>query len=304
MIGGSYELNMGFRTDALEPVLAAVKALWSHPKVAPAYPRSDVEPDQQTAVDLSSAGIEDVRQLYGTCRLDGIVVVTFSTLIQYEEARQVWIYFGFPMAALGRAYPVGGYPISEAGPWRDAVDGWLAALADDVFSRAPFDCGLIGHDPETIHSEWSIAEEVSHGRIPLIRPDFTILVPTEDSLVRYPPTDESEIRRIHAGKAVCLAREILSSVEPKFQKFADLFEEIVSIEGCTSPNLTTFRDVLSASRHIRQRAIPDARGSDHREGKRQEELEVWRSCSGDICAACRAVIRRYQNLAESRATST
>jgi len=294
-IGGSYELSMGFRTDALEPALAALKALWQHPKVAPAYPRSDVEPDQQPAVDFRSAGFEDVRQLYGTCRLNGIVIVSWSTLIQYEVERQVWIYFGFPMATLGRAYPVGGYPYEEAGVWRDAVDEWLAALADDVFSRVPFDCGLIGHDPETIHDEWSIADEIAQGRIPLIRRELTILVPNGGRLSRYPPTDESTIREIQAGEAVRLARQILSSVEPEFQAFSALFEEIVSIEGCNSPSLTIFRHVLSSSRHIRQGTEAAGTGNpNYTGGERQEESELWRSCSDDIRAACHAVIERYE----------
>jgi len=299
--GGLYELDLCYRTSFLAPALAGLRALWSHEAVAPGYPRIDVEPDQQNPLDLGTAGLDELQHIYGMCQLKGVTVASCSTLIAYEEEEQVWIYFGFPMASLGRAFPVGGYPfgdVSGAGPaWRDEVDEWLFVLAEDVHAQAPFDCGLIGHEPI---DEWSIADEVSQGRIPVIRRELTILVPNPSRLSRYPPTDESTIRKIQAGEAVRLARQILSSVEPAFQTFSALFEEIVSIEGSNSPSLAIFRHVLSASRHIRQGTEAAGAGNPNcTGGERHEESEIWRSCSDDIRAACHAVIERYEAPSEA-----
>lgn len=52
------------------------------------------------------------------------------------------------MSALGRACPVGGFPIDRADheDWRRLIDNWLAEIGRSVFEAAPFRLGVVGFE--------------------------------------------------------------------------------------------------------------------------------------------------------------
>lgn len=181
--GGHYELAIEFRSGSLGTAHAARIALWSHPNVGPCYLRGDLEPNDQPIVDVRAQRSQD--KLFATCVLgDGVPVPAVSHIIPYDQG-PVWFYFGFPMAGLSRAYSVGAYPFDDRSDlgWRAAVDEWLRALAVHVFARVPFDCALIGHEPDE-----ETADEITRGGIPTRRWEG-ILWPGPDGLAWHPPTE-------------------------------------------------------------------------------------------------------------------
>src|SRR5687768_5696074 len=109
--GGAYELALQYASRSLSITDAALRALWTAPDVGPCYLRSDVEPEEQHNVELADfRGM--IETLYGTCVLrDSVRVAARSHVIPYDGP--FWVYFGFPMGSLDRAYPVGSYPFDD-----------------------------------------------------------------------------------------------------------------------------------------------------------------------------------------------
>jgi len=181
--GGAYELALQYGSRSLSITDAALRALWTAPNVGQCYLRKDVEPEEQHAVELADfRGM--IETLYGACVLrNSIRVAAHSQVIPYDDG-PFWVYFGFPMGSLGRAYPVGAYPFGDGSSlaWRDHVDDWLRALASHVFYSVPFDCALIGHEPEE-----SIADDLVSG-VPERRWEG-ILLRRGTSLEWFPPTE-------------------------------------------------------------------------------------------------------------------
>jgi hypothetical protein len=180
--GGGYELALEYSASA-QDAHKAVIALWSHRLIAPGYGRKDAEPEDQSPLTPDELAIAD--HVYGRCFLgDNVAVAACSVVITYDHG-PTWLYFGFPIASLRRAYPVGAYPFDDGSPlvWRVAVDGWLRRIAQDVFDHAPFQCALIGHEPEE-----SVADDLSTETIPATRWDG-ILMPSPEGLAWFPPTE-------------------------------------------------------------------------------------------------------------------
>jgi hypothetical protein len=93
------------------------------------------------------------------------------------------------MAALSRAYPVGGYPF---GPregvleWRRPLDEWLAGIGRFIYQRAPFAFGLVGFDVDTdgnIAAESLESHSIAEGH------PAGILKPRRGELDWYPATN-------------------------------------------------------------------------------------------------------------------
>ncbi|NUO52988.1 MAG: hypothetical protein HOV80_29430 [Polyangiaceae bacterium] len=181
--GGWYEIAFEYRKGGTERAFAGLRALWSHPKVGPGYPESDIEPQHQTP--LEPAALSASESVYGVCVLpSGASVPATSVLIEYEHG-PCWLYFGFPMGSLDRTIPVGPQPFKELSEqrWRRDVDQWLRELGADVFAKAPFDCALIGFEVDE-----DMADQLTEGVVPERRWD-SILLPRDGELGWYPSTD-------------------------------------------------------------------------------------------------------------------
>jgi hypothetical protein len=120
---------------------------------------------------------------YGACVLNGSRVAARFLSIPYDHG-PTWLYFGFPMESLKRAYPVGAYPFDDGSSlaWRNDLDAWLRDIGEHVFAQAPFDCALISHQPEE-----HVADKLAGGELPARRWEG-ILVPGPRGLDWYPPT--------------------------------------------------------------------------------------------------------------------
>jgi hypothetical protein len=180
--GGGYELAIEYRAGTAERALAGIAALWAHPQVGRCYLCSEVEPERQSDVDPRALQLGD--RAYGACVLNGVTVAAAFVSIPYDHG-PIWLYFGFPMVLLGRAYRVGAYPFDDGSSlvWRDDVDVWLRDIGVHVFGRAPFDCALISWEPEE-----DVADIIADGEVPAQRWQG-ILVPGPSGLAWHPPTE-------------------------------------------------------------------------------------------------------------------
>ena len=147
--GGYYELalEMGKRSDTR--LLAALASVWAHPSVTGCYLKRDQEPNEQARVAVTQDALT-VTQLQGTARMPNEITVACGTCLIREDDGPDWLVLYLPMGALSRAYDVGAYPFDsdrgDASHWRRPVDTWLRGVASDVYERARFELGLIGHE--------------------------------------------------------------------------------------------------------------------------------------------------------------
>lgn len=153
--GGDYELYIEIVPTSGEGLVRALETIWSTPGMQPS--------DSGQAFSAES-------WIRGLVTLPDGVRVVCETFAQHLESGVDFLSLAIPMGALGSAYPrVGGFPFGseDSRSWREPLDLWFAEVARKVFSRVPFQLGLIGFD---VSSE-DLTRDVGHRGIPTDRWD-------------------------------------------------------------------------------------------------------------------------------------
>ena len=182
--GGFYELALEYERDS-GGVVDGLNALWKLEDIEGCYLDSAVEPTDQPRrtfePSLLAAG-----HLYGVASCPGGLQIACGSCTVEEADGSDWLVFYLPMSALGRVYPVGGFPFDAADheSWRAPLDNWLVEVARRVFSRAPFALGLVGFETSgDVHA----ADLVASG-LPAKR-HHGLLVPVTGRIGWHPRTE-------------------------------------------------------------------------------------------------------------------
>jgi hypothetical protein len=146
--GGFYELALEIGPRSDERLRSALTALWKYPDLDGCFFDRSREPIDQPR--SSEFCLETGSHALGVASLpNGSRVVCGSCLVREEEGPD-WLDFYLPMASLGTAYPVAGFPFgTEAdwpGPWRYEVEDWLARIGLWIAQSASFQLGIIGFE--------------------------------------------------------------------------------------------------------------------------------------------------------------
>ena len=155
-LGGFFELALDLGPPDDDRWSAALAALWAHPVLDGCYAECDREPWAQPRVaPVLPAGGEGGNQLLGVATLpNGRRAVCASVSARYagyEGCEDIdTLCLCLPMASLGRAYPVGTYPLAHGAllGWRAEVEAWLRAIGEAVFAAVGFRLGLVGFEAE------------------------------------------------------------------------------------------------------------------------------------------------------------
>jgi hypothetical protein len=183
--GGFYELALEYGTGAAQGLIEGARSVWNLRLMEGCYLQSDRDPEHQRKVDfvpsLLSAG-----HLYGVAIVPNGTRVACGTCSIPEIDGSEWLILYCPMSALGRAYPVGGFPFDRRDheSWRRPLEDWFAAIGHDVFKTAPFRLGLVGFE---VAADVQAAEIASSG-IPEKR-YCGVLLPTREGLAWHPRTE-------------------------------------------------------------------------------------------------------------------
>ena len=148
--GGHYELAIEVGPTSDTQLLAALRAIWTHPSLDGCYLDRDKEPDEQSRV-------QPVPELLSTMHLQGIAnlpnglrIACGTCLIREENEGPDWLDFYLPLGALGNAYDIGAYPFDETEHshevWQKPLDEWLVELSKYIFTLSPFRLALIGFE--------------------------------------------------------------------------------------------------------------------------------------------------------------
>lgn len=125
--GGFYELALEYERDS-GGVVDGLNALWKLEDIEGCYLDSAVEPTDQPRrtfePSLLAAG-----HLYGVASCPGGLQIACGSCTVEEADGSDWLVFYLPMSALGRVYPVGGFPF-------DAADHELAGAAGQLVGRS------------------------------------------------------------------------------------------------------------------------------------------------------------------------
>jgi hypothetical protein len=146
--GGFYELSieLGDRSD--DRINYAVRTLWENPALTGCYLRRDIEPKAQNLVKPPMVTDEDWCHIYGIADLeDRNMRLACGSFVVRETDGPDWLDFYFPMGALGRLFPVSGFPFIDPNtpvPWLPRVENWLAELGLWLSARIEMRMGLIG----------------------------------------------------------------------------------------------------------------------------------------------------------------
>lgn len=148
-LGGYYELALETGVRSNELLAAGIKALWQYPALKGCYLEQDREPDDQPRVEPGFDG--EHTKLFGIATLpNGRKAACGTIAFAFEDGRGDLLLFYLPMAALGHAYPVGGYPFNEGEvackAWQKPVDSWLAEIGKHVNQEIQIKLGVIGFE--------------------------------------------------------------------------------------------------------------------------------------------------------------
>jgi hypothetical protein len=188
--GGAYELALELGDTSNDRLRAALFALWTQPTLDGCYLELSAEPWEQQRIaptpDLALDG-----WLCGVAQLPNGVHVACRSCTVRETDGADWLYFGVPMGALGRAYPVGAYPFDDGLPldWREPMNEWLRHVGEQIFLSVPFRLGLVG---------WVVGGEIDSTTVratgvPLERYEG-YLWPQGQELLWYPPSTGSSMK--------------------------------------------------------------------------------------------------------------
>jgi hypothetical protein len=150
--GGHYELFIQPSSNSSDELRSVLKALWSYPLLQGCYLERDYDPSTQMRVQPCEVAL--VNRLYGVATLpNGTTVDCGSFAMDYagEEELELahWVCFYLPLGSLSKAYRVGAYPFGSmeyVSEWKAPVNLFLFQLAAWIFSRIPFEFGLVGFE--------------------------------------------------------------------------------------------------------------------------------------------------------------
>ena len=183
-------IELGPRSDAR--LREATAALWGHASLHGCYADRDREPEDQDVVSPNQPAGQIGSWLYGVATSPSGKKVPCGTLaVRYEEGNGEdpadWLEFLVPMAGLGIAYPVGGFPFGSSAPldWLEEVSEWMGEIGVEVYRRVPFMFGIVGHEVP-MHDE--SAAWIDRNGIPESRWDG-YLIPGPSGVRWLPPNE-------------------------------------------------------------------------------------------------------------------
>ena len=149
-LGGCYELaiELGARDDAR--LQAALTAVWA--VVVGCFGQTSWDPPRFDPVPCTVGSLERHGHLHGVTASPLGHTICSAVAVREETSEIDWLDLCVPLGALGRLDPrVGGFPFGDDGgpaahDWRRPLDDWLAQLARQVHSAAPFRLALIGFE--------------------------------------------------------------------------------------------------------------------------------------------------------------
>ncbi|HET9554804.1 MAG TPA: hypothetical protein VFP50_17705 [Anaeromyxobacteraceae bacterium] len=195
--GGAHGLSIRYAGLATDRLHAARDAMWTFPALEGCWRRHDREPSAAARL-ACTWGLPLDKELYGIARVPGASGIACATRVVAPVPQEPcplceacghgpsgWVDLALPFGALGRAFPIGAYPddggLSLGLAWREAVDGWLRALAEHIHRASPFDLALVGWpDSEVLLP--ARPEDVFQQR------SLGYLFPGERGLTWFPPT--------------------------------------------------------------------------------------------------------------------
>jgi len=139
--GGSIELLVSLGPPSAERRFGASRAVWQWSALQGPYAHRDVEPTDQSVVNVTAAG-----HYYGVATLPNDAGhVAFATCF-VEDDDGLWLYAGSPLGSLGTVLPVGAFPFGEpsTAQWEQMVYEWLFGLAQHLFVDIPFERAVVG----------------------------------------------------------------------------------------------------------------------------------------------------------------
>ncbi|MCM2276678.1 MAG: hypothetical protein NDJ89_01210 [Oligoflexia bacterium] len=215
--GDSYDLciELGPRSDVRTN--AALRALWGQPCLTGCYLKGDCEPDAQARVAPQLQSPEQHQEvLLGLIALPNGAVVPCGSRVVHQADGRDWLIFFMPMAALSKAFGLGGFPFldrDETEGKRAELDQLLLGLARGVRSYVSFDLGLVGYDL-LARVYGGVNLEIARRMAPQDRQELALLVAGEwrprvsGAAVSVKPKDEASEekprRRFFPGKILSL----------------------------------------------------------------------------------------------------
>jgi hypothetical protein len=176
MTGGFYGLAMNYNTSA--SAFAGFNRLWQHPSLQLIGDQDPPSSDPQSPAVYQQNG----KVLFGNSQ-----EVPFRTVLTNFSSGSAWLELLFPVAAIGRLYPIGGFPFENSEPyrkWRSEIDAWFVSLATYVFGAAPFQLALIGFEIDIADID---LDAILRTGIPKSRVEGFLLIEGA-KLIWYPPT--------------------------------------------------------------------------------------------------------------------
>ena len=194
--GGFYEIEFELGVPSEERLALALQTVWSHPSLEGCYLSREQEPHAQVRVNPRQCAIEG--HLYGIANLPNSARAAWGTSVcrlQDENGALLrdFLAFYLPHGALGRTYPLGGYPFADAdqaATWRVPLDEWLVELGRYLYERVPFRLALLGFEVDFPNVS---ADFVQRNGIPAERFDG-YLWQARDQLEWHPPTNWNLVR--------------------------------------------------------------------------------------------------------------
>lgn len=195
-LGGWYEIEIELARSSNERLELALRTVWSHQSLDGCYLNRDQEPGLQARVSPPYPATEG--HLYEMARLpNGATTVCGTFVCRFESdgpsASRDLLALYFPLGSLSKAYPIGGYPFSDAkdaAPWRVELDHWLVNIGEFVYQRAAFSLALVGFEVDFPNVS---SEVIGRTGIPKVRYDG-YLWPGARGLQWYAPTDFETVK--------------------------------------------------------------------------------------------------------------
>lgn len=164
--GSYYELAMEYvPTGNDERLLKAITALWESPTLS--GPWQTQEQFGQTGIVPSTLEADGYNWLYGIFGLADDREVGCMSLTVREEGGSDWLDLCLPTGMLRQVYPLR-YSIDATtrrdNPWLDSIDERMIAIAEHIYSVAPFDFAMLGEEVSgMLHVETLTADQLSNG---------------------------------------------------------------------------------------------------------------------------------------------
>ena len=183
-LGGFYELALKYESASDALLDKGLQRIWEFADLQGCYLRPDIEPSHQPRIAPSLAILKANGHLRGIATIPHGKQVACGNCLVCEEQGPAWVSLYLPLGGLATVYEVGAYPFEQTvscRSWREPLEKWLAAVGEFVFSKVPFQLGLVGFEVSGMVS----AEDLAVSGVPQKR-SVGYLYVTDHHLSWYP----------------------------------------------------------------------------------------------------------------------